>query len=259
MTAIIRVPGTSRVAGAPHISDLPFPRQNVRTWISGNGYISEDGEVNISALVDRNNVEFVYPSLSPAGQYGFQQYTENDIKTLLRNNVSTNGYGGPVSQIDSKFSVAILLKWADPPAGVNATIFNIIDPSASAPMIAIRKLANNMVSFVVRREQSDTANTVEVNPVLPDAEFSIIFLEIDYSENSITVEVDGLKTVAGMNTQTGGDPILPGNTIFEVGGRTATRFVGELSDLIWFDGELPGGARDKVKQYLMSKQKILNA
>lgn len=266
MTAIIHVPGVSRVAGAPHISDLPFPRANVRTWISGNGYRLIGASDKIQELIDRNDTEITYPMLSSIGNPSFAEGSHNGVR-ILRSMVEAypeeptgEGYGSPVLALSSTVTFAFLVKWgtAPTPTENRAELFNIRVYGSSQPMISVRLMISGEIRLVVRRLQADAASILNVPYPGALSRYSLIVAEVNYTQNSMTLDVDGVKATSALSTQTGQAPVMPENARFEIGGRGVHPFRGALSDMIWFEGAMDEKAKDKAKSYLTSKLAILN-
>lgn len=269
MTAIIHVPSVSRVAGAPHISDLPFPRANVRSWISGNGYRLAPGTDKIESLIDRNNTDLEYPTLSSIGQLGFVSGDRNGINILRSmseaypSEPTGTAYGSAVAEMSGKVSFMFLVKWGgipeQPPAGVaRDELFNIRAAGIQQHMFSISVLSTGEIRLIVRRTQADPASIILMPYTGSLSDYSCIIAEVDYFANTMSLEADGSKYVDMLSTQTGEAPVMPENTFLEIGGMENHIFRGALSDMIWFEGNMDEKAKDKVKSYLTSKQAALN-
>lgn len=277
MTSIIKMRGATLSNPLLTLEDLPFSRQKNIIWLGGDdATLSSYG---VEAINDYHNGQ-TYPSIDTvARQRVCQVATVNGIKVLQFS--PENFDAGTIDaykvmnpeQFNAKdalaFAMLVKAEATDYSSGYRA-IFHIgmmNSAGGTSPMIRLQFTSNN--SFVINARHSSTDETPEQVGIsgLP-AGYNVIFLELDYVNNTIKTKVNDAAVVtrsafAGIS----GQNVVSPDAIVGLGGSMSAKghagrtgiFSGGLREMSIFNGPLTDDEIDSVTSWLLSKRDILNS
>lgn len=259
MTVQLTLPGS--VPGATRQkSDLPFYRDNMTFWVSGNGAPPLAGFPDrVNKLIDRNSgAEYVPPAtariLSPATVNGLAvmnaRYTQDGTTS------GAAGYPIPTSIIANKVAIAgITRRGAAPNDTLNSILY--VGTALNTNTVFLLRYFQAGVDFVIRRVSTDASPAVRV-AVTPTA-WDYWLAEVDYVTGAVTMTVNDSVVQAILPTTSSGAPVLPAASVAMIAGLSVNQFRGVMSDVIGFDDALGAEQRRELISYIKAKRNALNA